>query len=266
MTDRTGSRGLTTRDPDQLFRGHRAVVGIVACGLIALVLLHTDGSGDRSGRGRETPIGELERGVPTSVELARKTEWALGLDSRNIETLPARLSLRVHRIIGSARVRLDHGWRFPMPSGTYWVVSGARLTCLIHAPRGAVTCAPNRVVLEEGLSLGTMVGGRGQHKSFVLAGVAPRGVRGIRVEDGGRRWTLGIRDHIYSATGEQPIVVRRLLMHPGMDSSPTARSVRRYAGTGSFRRCRRSIRASTAACTQASEQRPCSTAHRMHIP
>ena len=111
----------------------------------------------------------------------------------------------------AARVTRLH--RSYTASGYVWVVATERLMCIVHS-RGSA-CAPIPRAIQGGVVLGVFDPPDGHHKephNFLMLGLVPDGVTTVSgLVNYHRRILLPVKGNLVSATGDEPIHVKRLV-------------------------------------------------------
>lgn len=97
----------------------------------------------------------------------------------------------------------------PTAQGTVWVFLTETALCLAQGNRGAVACSTPSRAASDGISLGvfsppsTAVP---RAHDFLLFGLVPDGVRHVRLKIGKRHRTVKVRNNLYSASSDRPIL------------------------------------------------------------
>lgn len=99
-------------------------------------------------------------------------------------------------------------------AGVVWLFVDGEAVCLAQGSLGSVACSNAKRARSEGVSLGVFsppsAHTRRPH-NFLLMGLTPDGVTGVIVSIGKRRHMIDVRDNLFSATGDRPILIRRFI-------------------------------------------------------
>jgi len=97
--------------------------------------------------------------------------------------------------------------------GTAWVFLVRRSVCVAQGHLGGIACDPASRAAAEGVTLGVFSAPtkrRRKPHDFRLIGLAPDGVSHISVTVGTHRQTIIVRDNVFVASAEKPIVIRQM--------------------------------------------------------
>ena len=132
------------------------------------------------------------------------------------EVLPPSLQLHLGKILNRGsqrRLKADLVQRARTDEGTAWVFLNGSEICLAQGGRGSVACSPVTRA-KEGVSLGAFSPPSEQiprPHDFLLLGLAPDGVTKVVVVIGARRRTLAVRNNLFAASGDRPVLTKRFV-------------------------------------------------------
>jgi hypothetical protein len=99
--------------------------------------------------------------------------------------------------------------------GTVWAFVNNSAICLAQGGFGSVACSNWNPGLNKGVILGTFTPPSGRIKrphDFLVLGLVPNGVGRVLLTVGGRRHRVAVVSHnVFTATGDAPILVARLI-------------------------------------------------------
>ena len=99
-------------------------------------------------------------------------------------------------------------------NGVAWVFLNGNKVCLLQGNRGAATCSPASHARVKGVLLGAFSPPSKRiprPHDFLLMGLAPDGVARVAITIGTRRQTIPVRNNLFSASGDRPVLVKQFV-------------------------------------------------------
>jgi hypothetical protein len=100
------------------------------------------------------------------------------------------------------------------PDGVAWAFLGDDAVCLAQSGYGSVACTRVAQASIEGVSLGVFTP-PSKHvprpQDFLMLGLVPDQIQQAVVTIGKRRRTIPVRNNLFSASGESPILIKRVI-------------------------------------------------------
>lgn len=189
-------------DPALLMLSIKRIVILLVAGLAV-------GCG-ASSQGSDQRVGTQRTGYSATMK-------AFHLLQGSTEVMPPPLELHLATILdrGSHRqFTADHVQHVRTASGAAWVFVNGSDLCLAQIGRGGVACSQMTRAREEGVSLGVFSPPSNPSQKphdFLLIGLAPDGVTRVVVSIGHQHQKIAVRNNLFSASAEQPVLIKQFV-------------------------------------------------------
>jgi hypothetical protein len=178
--------------------------------LIGLIVVVTVVGGYSFKVTRRAEEAGAPRGTSTTIEKSFR------LFDSTPEMLPVSVRARLSRILKKPGTPFTPSpvQRSHTNGGIVWAFVVGDQVCLTQGTHGASVCVAKDVAISEGVSLGTFSPPSQRiprPHNFLLLGLVPDGVGRVELKIGRRRERAGVKNNLYSVSGDKPIFVRRLV-------------------------------------------------------
>lgn len=170
-----------------------------------------------SGCGREQPSPDTsETTYAVSAPKSRLSANGFQLLRGSPEPLPKSLRLHLAHLLqrDPSSFHPQRTQRGRAADGAVWVFFEGENLCLAQGGVGAIACSPAAQASQEGLTLGVFTPPSThipRPHDFLVIGLAPNGIGQAVLSIGKTRHVVRVHRNLYSASGNRPILIRRLL-------------------------------------------------------